>query len=75
MNGYDAEIFVCEGVSIKDALNLNFLFENVVSRLIGDRLKNDSSFYNFSERFRALSRKSFKLEASKCVACKNVKCC
>ena len=75
MTSYESDnLFVCEGVSVKENLNLNFLFEKVISQLSGDKLKSDSSFYNYSERYRLEVGKSFKLE-SKCSGCRNVSCC
>ena len=75
MMNYEADsLFVCEGVSVKEENNLNFLFENMISQLIGDRLRNDSSFYNYSEKYRREVGKSFKLER-KNFNCKNVSCC
>jgi GTPase SAR1 family protein len=75
MASYEAEsLFVCEGVSVKEEMNLTFLFENIISQLIGDRLKNDSSFYNYSEKYRREVGKSFKLERNH-FNCKNVSCC
>jgi GTPase SAR1 family protein len=75
MSKYESDnLFVCEGVSVKENLNLNFLFDNVICQLSGERMKNDSSFYNYSEMYRLEVTKSFKLEA-KCGPCRNISCC
>jgi GTPase SAR1 family protein len=75
MTSYEEfNFFVSEFVSVKENFNLNFLFENIIIQLSGDSLKNDSSFYNYSERYRSQIGRSFKLEG-KCVACRNANCC
>lgn len=74
-NYYDADyLFVCEAVSVKENLNLNSLFENIISQLSGDMLKNDSSFYNYTRKYRSERGKRFKLD-KKCFECKNMACC